>query len=158
MGKFKKYSDSKFAKTMEELKNNYKVQQMQKFKHHRVTTTFNHCCNVSECSYRIARRLHLKIDEESLARGAMLHDFYLYNFKEQLDVKGYEHGTKHPIWALANASQYFNLNAVEADIIISHMWPLTFTHIPHCKEAILVCVADKVCAIKEGVFGRAYNC
>lgn len=34
------------------------------------------------------------------------------------------------------------------------MWPLTFRHIPTCREAVIVCLADKYCAIVESMFHR----
>ena len=34
------------------------------------------------------------------------------------------------------------------------MWPLTFRHIPTCREAVIVCLADKYCAIVESMFRR----
>ena len=34
------------------------------------------------------------------------------------------------------------------------MWPLTFRHIPPCREAVIVCLADKYCAIVESMFRR----
>ena len=35
------------------------------------------------------------------------------------------------------------------------MWPLTLRHVPKCREAIIVCLADKYCAIVESMFQRA---
>ena len=37
----------------------------------------------------------------------------------------------------------------EKNIIRSHMWPLTFFHMPLSKEAWLVCKYDKILSIKE---------
>ncbi len=37
----------------------------------------------------------------------------------------------------------------------SHMWPLTFRHVPTCREAVIVCLADKYCAVVESMFQRA---
>ena len=34
------------------------------------------------------------------------------------------------------------------------MWPLTFRHLPTCREAIIVCFADKYCAVLESMFQR----
>ena len=42
----------------------------------------------------------------------------------------------------------------EQNVIASHMWPLTFRHIPTCREAVIVCLADKYCAIVESMFRR----
>ena len=34
------------------------------------------------------------------------------------------------------------------------MWPLTFRHVPTCREAFIVCLADKYCAVVESMFRR----
>lgn len=153
MNKGKEKGQTVFGETLKDLLEHPKVREMKSFRHHRVTNTYTHCRRVSERSYKIARALHLNVDEESLARGAMLHDFYLYCFHDEKDVKGFSHSIHHPETALENATRYFHLNPMEENIILSHMWPLTITKMPHSKEAFLVCIADKVCAIEEFVFG-----
>ena len=35
------------------------------------------------------------------------------------------------------------------------MWPLTFRHVPRCREAVIVCLADKYCAMVESMFQRS---
>ena len=44
--------------------------------------------------------------------------------------------------------QNFDLNEVEKDIILKHMWPLTI-RFPRYREAYIVTFVDKYCAIKE---------
>lgn len=34
------------------------------------------------------------------------------------------------------------------------MWPLTFRHVPTCREAVIVCLADKYCTVLESMFQR----
>jgi len=43
------------------------------------------------------------------------------------------------------------LNEIEKDIIRKHMWPLTVTRIPRCREAGIVCLVDKFCSLAETV-------
>lgn len=45
-------------------------------------------------------------------------------------------------------SDDFALNAVERDVIARHMFPLNLTP-PRYRESILVCIADKICAVYE---------
>ena len=54
----------------------------------------------------------------------------------------------HPKIALRNATQIFNLNDIEKDVIVNHMWPVTIK-IPHYKETVVVTFADKYSAIFE---------
>ena len=65
------------------------------------------------------------------------------------------HGFSHPGSACVNAEHYFHITKKEQDIIQSHMWPLTFRHVPTCREAIIVCLADKYCAVVESMFQRS---
>ena len=48
----------------------------------------------------------------------------------------------------------FDLNDKEMAIIRSHMWPLTLFHPPQSKEAVVVMMADKYCAVREMVFRK----
>ena len=50
-----------------------------------------------------------------------------------------------------NAKEVFNINDDVAHIIQSHMWPLTLLHPPTTREAMIVCIADKICAVKETI-------
>ena len=50
----------------------------------------------------------------------------------------------------------FKLTIREENIILRHMFPLNVVP-PMCKEAWLVCLADKICASKETVAGRIHR-
>ncbi len=141
-----------FEKELKELLNNPEIQRMGNFTMHGGNTTLNHVVAVAECSFRIADRLGIAIDEKALARGAVLHDFYLYTFFDT-DISGWRHGLGHPETALRNAKELMPLTAKEENIIRSHMWPLTLFHPPQSKEAVLVMLADKICAMRE-IFTR----
>ena len=65
------------------------------------------------------------------------------------------HGFSHPGCACVNAEKVFHITKKEQSIISSHMWPLTFRHVPSCREAIIVCLADKYCAVVESMFKRS---
>ena len=123
---------------------------MKGFVQHGHISTYQHVMNVVEMSYQLDRALHLHSDRKSRVRGAFLHDFYLYDWHDPTSNEGL-HGFKHPARALAKAQEMFTLNPTEQNIIISHMWPLTFTHIPKCREAVIVCLSDKLCALYETV-------
>ncbi len=145
--------NDRFNATMRVMTADPRVQRMQRYSQHQGNTTYQHCLNVANQSYRLAKVLHLKIDGKSLAVGAMLHDYYLYSTGD-MDIGSYTHGVSHPQTALQNAEQCFTLNERERNIIESHMWPLTLTHLPKGREAVLVSLADKYCALIEMCMGR----
>ena len=62
-------------------------------------------------------------------------------------------GFFHPSVALENALKDYELSKKEQDIIKHHMFPLTIIP-PMCREAWLVCLADKICAGKETLLRR----
>lgn len=111
-------------------------------------STYEHVISVVRLSYCLNRRLHLGAPARELIRGAFLHDFYLYDWHENGYV-GRLHGLHHPAIALKNASERYHLTPIERNIIASHMWPLTLFHIPKCRAALIVCIADKICSSYE---------
>lgn len=118
---------------------------------HGDTTVLLHCLAVAYFSLKLVRFLRLKCDQRSLIRGALLHDYFLYDWHTP-DVGHRLHGFHHPKRALQNARQDVNLNRTEADIIVHHMFPLTPAP-PRCREALVVCMVDKGCGLYE-TFGR----
>lgn len=114
---------------------------------HGTTTTLEHSIAVAWVSLRIAHRLHLRVNEESLIRGALLHDYFLYDWHEK-NAGHRMHGFHHPATALRNARHDFRLNPMECDIIVKHMFPLTFKA-PSYRESRIVCIADKICSTVE---------
>ncbi|MBR0382709.1 MAG: HD domain-containing protein [Eubacterium sp.] len=123
-----------------------------KIPQHRNVSVHTHSVHVALTSCRIADRLHLDVDRDSLIRGALLHDYFLYNWREY-DRSHRLHGFRHPGIALRNAKNDYSINEVEEDIIKKHMFPLTPLP-PATREAWIVTLADKICAVKELV-GRS---
>lgn len=116
---------------------------------HHNSSIYEHVQKVAYLSYRICK--FLKLDYRSAARGAILHDFFLYDWRNH-DVPDLSrekfHGIEHPAIALANARKHFSLNEIEEDIIKKHMWPLTLV-VPKYKESFIVSFADKYLSSKE---------
>lgn len=104
-------------------------------------------------SMRIAHALNINVDKQALIRGAMLHDYFLYDWHDTNNAAHRWHGFTHPSTALRNAREDFELTAVECDIIEHHMFPLV-PYPPKSREAWIVCTADKICALKETLFCR----
>lgn len=136
-----------FKAVLDEFIHSPSVQQMQEYIQHGHTSCLDHSLLVAYYSYYLAKRLHLSTDYQSIIRGALLHDFFLYDWHEKGDRKGL-HGFTHPKAALANAEKHFLLNDKEREIIVKHMWPLTLK-LPRYKEAYIVSFADKYCSIME---------
>ena len=86
-------------------------------------------------------------------RGALLHDYFLYDWHDP-DPSHRLHGFRHPFFALANAERDFDLTPRERNVIVRHMFPLVPVP-PTCREAWIVCVADKACALRETIAPRA---
>jgi uncharacterized protein len=118
-----------------------------KFIQHGSTTLFQHCRNVALMSLKLARMFHIKVDEKSMVRGALLHDYYLYDWHDKTKYPSL-HGYKHPTLALVNAEKIYTLNPIEVDVIKHHMFPLTICP-PKTKEGVLVSIADKLCSTYE---------
>lgn len=117
------------------------------FLHHRETTVYDHSVHVAEVSLAIANSLPFSFDMDSLVRGALLHDYFLYHRTES--VKTYvTHGYRHPIIAAENAKADYGINNIEDNIIRRHMFPLTPIP-PKYREAWVVCITDKCCATME---------
>ena len=114
---------------------------------HASNSRFYHCLYVSYCTYIICKKL--KLDYTSAARGAMLHDFYFYDWRNK-NVEGQKkfHAYRHPRIALNNANDIFELNSIEQDIILKHMWPVTLAF-PRYIESYIVTFIDKYCATHE---------
>lgn len=118
---------------------------------HGDTSCYLHSIAVAWYSLRLARRLGLAVHAEELVRGALLHDYFLYDWHQKDSPR--LHGLRHPFIALENASQCCQLTKREKQIIQRHMFPLVPLP-PLCREALLVCLVDKGCAVFEAFQGR----
>ncbi len=124
---------------------------LKEFIQHGNVTVYEHCIHVALCAIKINKALYAHAKERELVRGALLHDYFLYDW-HNADAPGNTHpklhGFYHPGIALRNATRDFVLSEREKDIIKKHMWPLTVNP-PRCREAWLVCLADKYASTLE---------
>lgn len=140
------------AEQVTQLEQNGRFEMEKEAFQHGTVTVYEHSLRVAECSCKIAEKLGWKIDMESLVRGALLHDYFLYDWHE--GSSGHRlHGFSHPVTALSNAMEDYELNFVERDIIRKHMFPMTLVP-PVTREALIVCIADKICATQETLMMR----
>lgn len=142
------YDKIEFFNIINDIITNKTVQKMKNYRQHCDTSCYTHCLHVAYYSYIICKKLGL--DYISTARAAMIHDLFLYDWRKKyrdIDLHGL-HAFSHPKIALRNSLELFNLNKKEQDIILNHMWPVTF-RLPKYKESYIVTLMDKYSAVKE---------
>ena len=140
-----KANQAAYLRCVEDLITSEQVESMKQWRHHFSVTTYDHSLFVSYVAFRMARRMHK--DYRMAARMGLLHDLYLYDSHDRSAHPGHQ-CFDHPKAALRNAARLVELSDKEANIIISHMWPLAST-MPHSAEAVIVNAADKLCATLE---------
>lgn len=114
---------------------------------HGNTTLQEHSIQVARLSLKIAAHWKLPVDRHALLRGALLHDYFLYDWHTPHDGHNM-HGFTHPQTALRNALEDFDLTLKEQNIVARHMFPMTLVP-PVTLEGWIVCIADKFCAARE---------
>lgn len=124
--------------------------------YHHWNTTYGHSLLVSRIAFRAGWILSrfVPIDLRSLARGSLLHDFFLYDWHAGRPPSGRPgtgrlHAFEHPREALKNSNSCFpGISATERDIILKHMWPLCAA-LPKRLETLIVLIVDKLVATYE---------
>lgn len=118
---------------------------------HGTISVKEHSIQVARQSVLISELLRVKHNRRDLVRGALLHDYFLYDW-HHIDRENPHrlHGFHHPARALKNAEREYELTDIQKEIIIKHMWPLTVIP-PMCREAWMVTAADKYCSFLETV-------
>lgn len=140
--------EKEYYETVQDILQHEEFLKLKNYFHHN-SSIYAHANDVAYFSYRICK--YFKLDYRSAARGALLHDFFLYDWRnhDTPDLPREKfHGLEHPAIALANARKYFPLNDIEEDIIRKHMWPLTLVP-PKYKESYIVSFADKYLSSRE---------
>lgn len=140
-----KRSMKDFEIIVKDILSNDKFQELNNELHHGISR-FSHSKRVALLTYRFAKFFHMK-NMEVMTRAALLHDFYLDNeFSSNLNSA--KKLSAHPILAYENASSYYDLGALEENIIKSHMFPLK-GDIPIYKESYIVSAIDKLTGTYE---------
>lgn len=149
--KLSKESYEEFCMIANDIINHEKFQRQRAYKQHGKTSVYDHVMNVALRAFSIAVKKRHKYNLKELVYGALLHDFFLYDWHIFDGKNGHKrfHGWRHPKIALINALQNWDLSEKEQNIIASHMWPLTLFAYPKSREAKLVNRCDKIISIKE---------
>ncbi|MDD4715136.1 MAG: HD domain-containing protein [Oscillospiraceae bacterium] len=129
------------------------MQKMDAYLQHGRTSCLLHSIAVAYYSYWLAEALNVSCNAKSLIAGAMLHDYFLYDWHEP-DAPMF-HGFRHPGIALRNAKKDVKLNEIECNIIQRHMFPMT-PKPPRYRESVMVCLMDKLCSIVETLVPNPY--
>ena len=139
--------DEEYLALVRDILENEQVRSMDGYFQHGHTTCLRHSIHVSYLSYLFCKKHGL--DARAAARGGLLHDLFLYDWHFYRRRKGERlHGFEHPRKALKNAEEAFSLTAVERDIILRHMWPLTIVP-PKYAESYVIVMYDKYCSTME---------
>ncbi len=140
--------DREYYDLVKDILANSEFQRLKEFFHHN-SSIYEHARRVSYISYRVCKFLDL--DSRAAARGGLLHDFFLYDWRDHDEpdlAREKFHGLHHPRIALQNAERYFALTGIEKDIILKHMWPLTLVP-PRYRESFVVTFVDKYLSSRE---------
>lgn len=138
-----------------ELANHSSLEDMDDFVQHGNTSTLLHSVAVAHFSYLFAKVFRIRINARSLILGALLHDYYLYDW-HVYDKSHTFHGFRHPFTSLRNARAAISLTKLEEDIIVRHMFPLIPIP-PVYRESMIVCMVDKLCSLYETFSRQPYR-
>lgn len=135
--------------------NNPLIMEMKKIPMHRGSNCYLH-------SFKVAKRTlnkaieHPNLDYKSLLIASILHDYYLYDWRKNRNLKK-KHGRNHPGIAINNAKRDFNISDEVADMIRTHMWPLTPHDFPKSFEAKLLNIIDDEIATVEFLSSKKHK-
>lgn len=123
------------------------------FCQHGDVSVFDHSFSVAVMCVRMASELPFRVNIRALVRGALLHDYFLYDWHVP-DESHRLHGFHHAATAYRNARRDFSLGRIEKNMILAHMFPLNMV-LPKHRESMILWTADKICAVMETMRGRA---
>ena len=119
-------------------------------RHHGISR-LDHSYRVAYYSYKIMKFLRLNYVEGT--RAALLHDFFTDDVENLGSINRLR---KHPICALENAKNHFDISPLQEDIIVKHMFPVTIRP-PKYLETVVVDLVDDVASIYERVSGVTHE-
>ncbi len=146
------YFEDLISKEVDRLERDSRFSRTRLYIQHGKVSVFVHCVCVAYMSCAITRFFNLDLDVSALIIGALLHDYFLYDWHDG-ELCRKIHGFTHPFKACKNAKEDCELTPVEENIIKRHMFPLVPIP-PRYREAWVVCLADKLCACEETLRGR----
>lgn len=143
--------EEQYLNIVNDILNHKEFLKTKEIKHHGMNR-YDHSARVSYYSYKVAKLLRL--DYEEVARGGLLHDFFLVDNKEFSMKEKLNTLVNHPKYAEAFASKHFDLSAKEKDIILTHMFPIAIHTVPKYVESWIVDIVDNIVAIFEALYSK----
>ena len=153
-----KKQNEEYNNLIKDIINNEEFIKTQNDKHHG-STKYNHLLNVSKCSFIMGKIFHANI--ETVTVSGVLHDFFHGERTESIE-NSY---LNHPLTAVINAKEVFNINKEEENAIRTHMFHyeslkkalpfinkedrVTNLNKPQSKEAWIVCISDFLVSAME---------
>ena len=132
-----------------------RILKMKEIQMHRGSNCYIHSFKVAKIAVKRGLRHH-KGSLKVILIGAILHDYYLYDWRVDRS-KMKHHLGNHPYVAAENAARDFGIHEPVKAVIQSHMWPVNFSEFPKTKEARIISLADKHIYIKEIACSRRYK-
>jgi uncharacterized protein len=148
----RKYIEQQISREVEQLEKESRFSLTRDFIQHGEVSVFVHCVCVAYLSCAIMRFFNIRANLGALILGALLHDYFLYDWHDGERCRKV-HGFTHPFKACNNAKEDVDLSPLEENIIKRHMFPLVPIP-PRYKESWIVCLADKICACEETLIGH----
>lgn len=137
-----KYENNEFYNIIKPILEHPEFQKTKEIAHHGISR-YDHCIRVAYYTYKVSKAL--KLDYKETTEAALLHDFFTDEVEKENNILKLR---RHPKHAVENAKKYFDINEKQADIIKTHMFPITFMP-PKYIEGWIVDLVDDFAAIYE---------
>lgn len=147
---------NKLENIYQEYLHNPLIERMKNIRMHRGSSCYIHSFKVAKLAIKRAIRRKKKLDLETILIASILHDYYLYDWRDNKLLKK-NHASNHPKIAADNAKRDFGISDFAVNIILSHMWPYNFKQFPKTTEARIVMNADTHIATKEAMTSIKYK-
>lgn len=111
-----------------------------------------HVCLIALFIVALLSAIGIHFHVREMVRGIMCHDLGLVGRYNGKFHSGPDCAFRHPVESEKEAEKICtDLTPIETDVITKHMFPLSKTGIPSCRETWIVTIADKICAVTEGL-------
>ena len=136
---------------------NEKILRMKEIPMHRGSNCYEHTFKVAKRAIHHCEKSKKKnINLEVVLIGAILHDYYLYDWRtDRSKIK--THAKQHELIAAENAIKDFSISKEIKEVIETHMWPINIKNYPKSREAKIVSVSDKLVALCEALTSKRHK-